>query len=172
MNVTLSALEVFEIAEQIERNGAKFYRRAATLFDDSEVCQLFNKLAGWEVEHENIFREVSKKVFGSDAAFRSFRSESALPDPKVMAGLAIFGIRMEPTEELSGKENQDDILKRAVEKEKDSIVFYNGLKDFLSDPADRAPVDRIITEEMKHIRVLHELLEKNVKTRSERNEKV
>lgn len=172
MNVTLSALDVFEIAEQIERNGAKFYRRAAALFDDSEVCQLFLKLADWEVEHEKIFRNMGKRMYGSNTASMSFRPEDALPDPKVMAGLAIFGIRAEPTEELNGKESQDDILKRAVEKEKDSIVFYNGLKDFLSDPADRAPIDRIIVEEMKHVRILHKLLDKNVKIRSERNEKV
>jgi rubrerythrin len=172
VNVTLSALEVFEIAEQIERNGAKFYRRAATLFGDSEVCQLFIKLADWEVEHEQIFRDMGKRMYGSNTASMSCRPESALPDPKVMAGLAIFGIRAEPTEELSGKESLDDILKRAVEKEKDSIVFYNGLKDFLSDPADRAAVDRILTEEMKHIRILHELLDKNAKIRSKRNEKV
>jgi len=172
MTISFHAEEVFEIAEQIERNGAKFYRRAAAIFDDSEICQLFVKLADWEVEHEKTFRDMRKRICGSNTTSMSFRPENALPDPKVMAGLAIFGIRAEPTEELNGKESRDDILKKAVEKEKDSIVFYNGLKDFLSDAVDRSPIDRIITEEMQHIKILHELLSKNVKIRSERNEKV
>jgi len=76
----------------------------------------------------------------------------------VMAGLAVFGIRAEPREELNGRENRVDILRRAVEKEKDSIVFYDGLKDFLSDATDREQVDRIIAEEMQHVRTLGESL--------------
>jgi rubrerythrin len=90
----------------------------------------------------------------------SFRSEETWPDPKVMAGLAIFGIQAEPTEELNGQEKQSDILRIAVEKEKDSIVFYNGLKDFLSVATDRDQIDRIIKEEMDHIRILHESIDR------------
>jgi rubrerythrin len=156
--VTLNAFEVFEIAERIERNGAKFYRRAAAIFDNPETCQLFLKLADWEGEHEKTFKDMKTKAFGSNTASMSFRPEETLPDPRVMAGLAIFGIRAEPTEGLNGNEDQNDILRRAVEKEKDSIVFYNGLKDFLSDSTDPSPIDHIIAEEMQHIRMLHELL--------------
>lgn len=156
MTVTFNAFEVFEIAEQIERNGAKFYHRAAAIFDDPDIRQLFLRLAEWETEHEKTFADMKKKILGSNVASMSFRSEETLPDPKVMAGLAIFGIRTEPTEELNGKEDHADILKRAIEKEKDSIVFYNGLKDFLSDATDQEQVDRIIAEEMRHIRILDE----------------
>jgi len=38
MTVALNAIEVFEIAEQIERNGAKFYRKAAELFNEPAIC--------------------------------------------------------------------------------------------------------------------------------------
>ena len=158
MSVALNASEVFEIAEQIERNGAKFYLRAAACFKNPDISKLFLRLAEWEVAHEKTFSAMKKRILESNAALLSFRPEETRPDPKVMAGLAIFGIRAEPMEELNGKENQDDILRRAVEKEKDSIVFYHGLKDFLSDAADRDHVDRIITEEMQHIRLLYKLL--------------
>ena len=156
--MALNADEIFEIAEQIERNGATFYRRAAAIFDDCEVRELFLKLAEWEIEHEKTFKDLKKKLFGSNTASMSFRPEQTLSEPRVMAGLAIFGIRAEPTEELNGNESQEDVLRRAVEKEKDSIVFYHGLKDFLSDTADRNPIDRIISEELQHIRILHESL--------------
>jgi len=171
MTVTLNALEVFEIAEQIERNGAKFYRRAAAIFNNPDISKLFLRLAEWETQHEKIFAEMKKKIFGSNTVSMSFRPGEKLPDPKVIAGLAIFGIRAEPTEELNGKESQDDILRRAVEKEKDSIIFYNGLKDFLSDAVDRDPIDRIITEEMQHIRILHESI-RTFRIRSEKHEKI
>ena len=162
MTVTLNAFEVFEIAERIERNGATFYRKAAAIFSEPDITQLFFKLAEWEVTHEQTFRGMKEKIFGSNTASMTFRPEETLPDPRVMAGLAIFSLRAEPTEELTGKETQNDILRRAVEKEKDSIVFYNGLKDFLSNPAERDSISRIINEEMQHIKLLHELLNKNV----------
>ncbi len=161
MTVMLNPLEIFEIAEQIERNAVTFYRRAATLFDDPDISERFLELAEWEAEHETTFMEMKQKMFGTNPALTSFRPGETKPDPKVMAGLAVFGIRAEPTEELNGRESQDDILRRAVEKEKDSIVFYNGLKDFLSNASDQDSIDSIITEEMKHIRILHESLNKN-----------
>jgi rubrerythrin len=172
VTVTLNPLEIFEIAEQIERNGVTFYRKAAALYEDPDASQLFLKLAEWEAEHEKTFAQMKQNMFGAHTAPMSFKSGETRLDPKMMAGLAIFGIRAEPTEELDGRENQDDILRKAVEKEKDSIVFYNGLKDFLSNAADRESIDRIITEEMRHIRILHESLNTNNTIRSESNEKV
>ncbi len=43
MGVEFNAFEAFEIAEKIERNGARFYRRAAELFDDPGLAKLFQK---------------------------------------------------------------------------------------------------------------------------------
>jgi rubrerythrin len=158
MAVTINAFEALEIAERIEQNGAKFYRRAAEIFDDPGVCALLLRLAAWENEHEKTFVTMKKQIVGSHNESTSFRPGETLPDPRVMAALAVFGIRAEPTEVLDGKETQTDILRQAVEREKDSIVFYSGLKDFLSDPADGGQIDRIILEEMQHIRILHESL--------------
>ena len=154
--------EAFEIAEQIERNGATFYRGAAAIFNDPDLGKLFVRLAEWETEHEQTFSAMKTQIAGPNSSSTSFGSEEPLPDPKVMAGLAVFGIRPDPTEELNGKEDQATILRKAVAKEKDSIVFYNGLKDFLSDAADRDQVDRIIAEEMQHIRILQESLNQNI----------
>ena len=38
MTVTFNAFEIFEIAEQIERNGTDFYIRAAELFEEPEIA--------------------------------------------------------------------------------------------------------------------------------------
>jgi rubrerythrin len=165
MTVTINAFQAFEIAERIERNGARFYRRAAEICEDPGVCKLLLELAAWEHEHEKIFITMREQILGPHNTSTSFRPEETLPDPRVMAGLAVFGIRAEPTEELDGQETQTDILQGAVEKEKDSIFFYNGLKDFLSDPADGGQIDRIITEEMQHVRILHESLKGLTETR-------
>ena len=38
MSTKFSADEIYEMAEQIERNGAAFYRKAAASFDDASIA--------------------------------------------------------------------------------------------------------------------------------------
>lgn len=158
MTVTFNAFEVFEIAEQIERNGTNFYIRAAELFDDTETCQMFLKLAEWEKQHEETFAKMKQQLSGQDRHESAPGADDLLPDPRVMAGMAVFGIRSNPAEELRGRQDKKDIIRRAVEKEKDSIAFYHGLKGFVSAEADKETIDEIIKEEMKHIVILDQSL--------------
>jgi rubrerythrin len=158
-SVQFNAFEAFEIAEQIERNGAKFYRRAAQVFGDSGLGNLFLELADWEKSHEKIFARMRKQLSEQGRELRTFRPEDRLlPDVQAMAGLAVFGIRPNPADELNGTESRRDVLEMAMEKEKDSIVYYTGLKDFVADIAGRDKIDEIIGEEMRHIRILRQSL--------------
>lgn len=159
MTVIFNAFEMFQIAEQIERNGAKFYRRAAEIFDDPRVRKLFTGLALWETQHEQVFVDMRKQLSEQSREMEAFKPEQTPPDPKAMAGLATFGIRSDPSDELSGTEGEVDILRKAIEKEKDSIVFYSGLKDFVPARAGKDKIDDIIKEEIRHIRILTQSLE-------------
>jgi rubrerythrin len=161
MTVTFNAFEVFEIAEQIERNGTNFYIRAAELFDDPDTCQMFLRLAEWEKEHEQTFAKMKQRLSEQCRQPSTPGPDDLLPDPRVMAGLAVFGIRSNPAEELRGRQNKTDIIRRAVEKEKDSIVFYHGLKEFVPANADKGKIDDIIKEEMRHIVILDQLLKQD-----------
>ena len=158
MTVTFNAFEVFEIAEQIERNGANFYIRAAELFEDPDICQMFLRLAEWEKEHEQFFAQMKQQLSEQNLQKNTSEAEDLLPDPRVMAGLAVFGMRSDPAEELRGRQEKTDIIRRAVEKEKDSVVFYHGLKEFVPAGADKAKIDDIIKEEMRHIVILDQSL--------------
>jgi rubrerythrin len=46
------------------------------------------------------------------------------------------------------------ILKAAVLAEKDSIVFYLGMKDLVPEGMGQSQLDDIIKEEMSHIKML------------------
>jgi rubrerythrin len=160
MAVKFNAFEIFEIAEKIERNGAKFYRRAAELFDDSRTRNMFLQLAGWEITHEQVFAEMRKELSEQGPELRTFEPENDVVfDAQSMAGLAVFGNRMDPSCELTGKESITDVLKSAIGKEEDSIVFYTGLADFVPAGAGKDRIDDIIKEEMRHIRILNESLQ-------------
>ena len=47
-----------------------------------------------------------------------------------------------------------EILKSAIEAEKDSIVFYLGMKEAVAEDLGKDRIDVIIKEEMGHIQVL------------------
>ena len=133
MAITFNAWEIFEVAEELERNGAKFYRRAAELFEDSRTRNMFLQLAEWETAHELVFADMRNELSAQGPEFRTFELENNVVfDAQSMAGLAVFGNRKDPSAELTGKESITDILKCAIEKEKDTIIFYTGLKDFVS----------------------------------------
>jgi rubrerythrin len=159
MSITFSALEVLEMAEQIERNGVKFYRKAARSISDRQMRQLFEDLANIEVEHGKVFAAMKEQL--SDEA-----RQPAVFDPEneaalylqAMAGGHVFDLRQDPSGLLKGTESVKDILKLAINAEKDSIVFYLGLKDFVSAKAGRDKVEAVIKEEMGHIAVLNQKL--------------
>ena len=158
MTVALNAFEVFEIAEQIERNGAKFYRKAAEQFNEPDIRRMFLELTDWETGHEQIFNDMGKQLSKPNDKTRNLESEKKQFDPKLMACLAVFGSGSEPIHKLRKIENIVEVLKRAIEKEKDSIAFYEGLKDFAPDGDDKNKVDDIIEEEMRHIKILNQAL--------------
>jgi rubrerythrin len=160
VKVAFNAFEVFEIAEQIERNGTRFYIRAAELFDERRICRTFLRLAEWEKEHERTFAGMKQRLAEQEPAAKTPGPDDLLPDPRVMAGMAVFGLRPDPGEELGDKANKKDIICMALEKEKDSIVFYHGLKEFVPDGADKDKINDIIKEEMKHVVILGHALNK------------
>jgi len=163
MDIEFNAFEAFEIAEKIERNGAKFYRKAAHLFNEASIRALFLQLADWEIKHEEIFANMRKQLSEQSRQLRTFKPEdNSLLDVQAMAGLAVFGINPDPSKEFTGKDSKKDIFKKAIEKEKDSIVYYTGLKSFVPDRAGKDKIDDIIKEEMHHICILNQSLEQRL----------
>jgi rubrerythrin len=166
MDIEFNAFEVFEIAERIERNGARFYRRAADLFD-ADTAKMFLDLANWETEHVQVFSDMRKQLSGLSQELRTFKPEdNILLDAQAMAGLAVFGIRPDPSGELTGKEDKVDVLRKAIEKEKDTIVYYTGLKDFVPVRAGKDKIEDIIKEEMRHISILSQSLQQRKEVQS------
>ena len=158
MVMPFNADEVFEMAEQIERNGAKFYRAAAEKFP--EVSQVLSDLAAMEDEHEKTFAAMRAELSGTEADPPVFDPDGkAQMYLRVMADEHVFNIKADPIEQLAGQETPEDVLKMAIGLEKDSIAFYVGLKEAVSRRAGKDKVEAIIKEEIGHIATLSQELE-------------
>jgi len=157
MGITLNADEIFEIAEQIERNGAKFYRAAAE--KASAVRQVLLALAADEDEHLKTFQTMRAQLKSSEQQPDVFDPDGqAQMYLQAMADGHIFDIKADPAEKLTGQETAENILKLALDVERDSIAYYVGVKDYVPVKAGRDKVENVIREEMRHIAILNDKL--------------
>jgi rubrerythrin len=149
MKLYYSQEEALQLAVRIEDRGADFYRKAAAGSKDPETAALFVKLAEYEVEHGKYFLSLL------DAKYPNFEPSPLAGDLFALADTAVFpdgpeGVPSGPAE----------ALKMAIGFEKDSVLFYLGLKEAVNDPAGADGIGRIIREEMSHISALSALLKK------------
>ncbi len=149
MSYDFNADEVFEMAEQMERNGAKFYRGAAETTADPSNKELLIGLSKMEETHEKIFETMRAELKAAEKASTVF-------DPSGEASLylrALVDSRVFFKKEIDAT-SIVEILKSAIEAEKDSIVFYLGMKEAVPKNLGRDRIEAIIKEEMGHIRLL------------------
>ncbi len=144
-----TANDVFEMAEQLERNGAKFYQDAAQHTDNPEYKKLLEGLSQMEVEHEKIFVKLRSELSGNETASTVFdpQNESVL----YLRALADTKVFFEKEIDFSSMKS---VLKAAILAEKDSIVFYLGIKEMVPEKYGKDKLDKIIKEEMGHIKIL------------------
>jgi len=149
MSYDFNANEVFEMAEQMERNGAKFYRDAAETAADASNKELLIGLSKMEEAHEKIFESMRAELTAAEKTSTVFdpSGESALYLRALVDSRVFFKKDIDVTSIV-------EILKSAIEAEKDSIVFYLGMKEAVPEKLGRNRIENIIKEEMGHIRVL------------------
>jgi rubrerythrin len=155
MGIDFNADEVFEIAVQIERNGAKFYRTVAEKVTDESKKQLLIDLAEMEDEHEETFKSLRKELTLDQKVQTTFDPEGE--SERYLRALADTRVFYEKDVDTTSIK---EILKAAITAEKDSIVFYLGMKGVVPANLGKEKLDDIIKEEMGHISLLSkELLE-------------
>jgi len=160
METRFNIFEILEIAEQIERNGARFYLKTADLFRDPELRDLYTRLASWRAKHMKIWARMRKRFSDKTGEFGTFDPDNyVLSNPEVMAGLAMFGTKTGSGMWLTGRESKQEIIRDAIRRTNDVIIFYRGLKDFARDQASEMTIEDIIKEERRHIRMLNDLLQ-------------
>ena len=157
MSYLFNADEVFEIAVQIEKNGAAFYRKAARLFSDKDRRQTLLELAEMEDNHEKTFEAMRAQLAGPE-------QEGGGADPDDQAALylkmfsdnQVFDITKDPGEFITETTSLGEILMKAIGCERESILFYVGIKSIVPEALGRDKIDVIIREEVGHITVLND----------------
>ena len=149
MAFDFNASDVFEMAKEIERNGAAFYTNAAGQVDNPDQKKLLLDLAKMEEEHEETFKTMEAELTAKEQAETVFDPENeALQYLKALADTRVFFEKDVDTSSMQG------ILKTALSAEKDSIVFYLGMKELVPEKYGKNRLEGIIKEEMSHVRLI------------------
>lgn len=155
MATKFSVNEVLEMAARIEANGGRFYRKAAKLHVSAR--DLLNEIARQEDVHQKVFTEMRRALTPSE---QGALAEDLYGDTdlylKAMVENQSFDINKDPAEFITGSESLADIFNIAIGLEKDSIIFYLGLKPLVPPAMGREKLDAIVKEEMKHVAWLNQ----------------
>lgn len=149
MSYDFNAEDILKMAMEIEKNGASFYRSSAGKVDDPSAKRLLLHLASMEDDHEKTFSTMMVSLSGAE-------KESTVFDPAGEAALYLKALADTRVffEKKIDSDDMEDILKEAITAEKDSILFYLGMKDLVPESLGKGRIDAIIKEEMSHIQTL------------------
>jgi rubrerythrin len=157
MAIHYNAREVFEIGIQIERNGARFYRLAADRARDTRVKDTFLRLARMEDDHERLFGNLLSRLPPDAGPVDGYDpDEQAVRHLHAAAGTHVFNVRGGAPQRMGGMTTPQEVLRAAMEFEKDSIVCFLGMRDMVPENLGRAHIEALISEEMDHIATLAE----------------
>lgn len=161
MAIGFNADEVLEVAIRIEEKGAAFYRKAAGLQSDVEDREFLEKLAAMEEGHKTTFAEMRNTLTDKEKGGKVFDPQDEL-SLYLSAMADTHGGEGSPSaaDSLTGAETMEEVLTVAIGLEKESVLFYLGLKDMVPPKYGLDKIDDIIREERSHIAQLTGLLGK------------
>jgi rubrerythrin len=150
-----NAKEILEMAEKIEQNGYRFYRQAAADVKDESIKKFLLELADMEVAHEKVFQEMKTRLSDQEKAEVVFDPfEETIAYIQALADTRVFYEKEIDTTSVEA------VLMAGIAAEKESIVFYLGMKDMVPAGQGKDKIESIIKEEMQHIRVINNQLMK------------
>ncbi|MGB2863680.1 MAG: hypothetical protein WBC05_10185 [Sedimentisphaerales bacterium] len=152
MEAEFGVLEVLKIAERLEHNGRQFYTKMAKLFIEARCKDLCEDLADWRAGRELTLMKQRKQFHEQKAGFMpNNASDYFRTHPDVIADLSVFADKFYPPHTLTGHESLSEIVKDAVTRTREAVIFYRGLKDFARNQETRALINQFIEEEIRYI---------------------
>lgn len=156
MENVFSASEIVKMGIEIERNGQDFYNGLMQKTRDIKLQDIFSLLAQEEEKHIHAFEDILKATqAGQD---RGMESDDYYAYMRSLSEQYVF------TKENTGKgiaasiRDEKEAIEKAINFEKESIIFYDGIKKVVLE-SEKKIVDALIEQEKNHLERLSALKE-------------
>jgi len=146
--------EIVEIGIQIEKNGKDFYNILASKSKTGEAAEIFKYLSGEEEKHIAVFRKILDTTDKYEP--QGIDADQYFAYMSTLASEYVFTQRDKGAEIAKGIKNDLEATDTGIKFEKDSIVFYEGMKKTVPD-YDLKILDALIAQEQSHLRQLVDL---------------
>jgi rubrerythrin len=152
---SLSAGELLDLAIQMERRGATFYKACAKASLGPPIVLVFEHLKAAEQDHARIFAKMKKTL--TEEALGETDSTSARGFIEKLIGDRIAPETERVLNIVPELFDPVDAVEFAIELERKSILLYSAMNQ-LVHLTEKEVIERIISEEHNHVRSLVDLL--------------
>ncbi len=150
------ANDVVLAAVEIEKRGEEFYLHLIDQAEDTKIRKVYEHLAREEVKHKAIFEGLYNRLSKVQLPAWSNTKEYLTYLNALIDSHPLF--RYSELEEMKTKvENRKDALHMAIQFEKESILFFMEMREFVPD-SEKEFITQCIEEERDHLRQLNEML--------------
>jgi len=154
MGNVFAGSEIVEIGVQIEKNGRDFYATLAGRSKDKKAKDIFEYLAGEEEKHIATFQKILDSV-------HKYEPHESYPGEyfaymNALASEHVFTQKDKGAEVAKRTKHDKEAIDLGIGFEKDSIIFYEGMKKVVPEH-DHKIVSALIEQEQEHLRKLSEL---------------
>ncbi len=151
-----NADEIYQMAEDIEDHGSRFYEAARDAANKPEIRELLGRLAEMERNHKTRFTRMREELPECDQRNEiSLSLEEASENSDYLKALAESRVFGKTEAKAIADLPENDLLIRALDLEKDSIIFLLELKEMAASLCGKDDIDTIIREELNHIRMIN-----------------
>jgi len=148
-------IEAAKIAQNMESSGLAFYQQAAAKTRNPKVRETFLQLVEDEKGHLETFEELEEIL-------QARRNDGAgyTDDPELGAYIdrllqtQVFCEKCTTGKMVAMASDDCEALAVGMQAERDSIVFYQEMLDFVDSGEAKEAFERILKEERRHLRTL------------------
>lgn len=154
MGNLFSGSEVVELGVQIEKNGKDFYDAVIEKSKSNKAKKIFQYLSGEEAKHIVTFKSILESV-------KKYEPPESYPGEyfaymNALAGDYVFTQKGKGKEVAEKAKGDKDAVALGIKFEKDSVIFYEHMKDVVPDD-EHEVVNELITQELGHLKRLYKL---------------
>ena len=155
MGNIFSGSEIVELGIQIEKNGQEFYNTLTDQAKKEEAKEIFKYLSGEEEKHIAVFQGMLEKLGETYEPPQAYIDEY-YGYMKTLASGYVFTQKNKGKELARETKSDKEAVDLGISFEKESILFYVGLKEAVPK-GDQGIVDALIKEEQGHLKKLSDL---------------
>jgi len=149
MAEVFNANEIFNIGVQIEKNGKEFYLEAQKRTSDPFLKKMFAQLAVWEGNHAELFEQLRANIPTNANSQIEYDPDNMIHlYLKAVADNKLF---VNQDYAIDSCETQLEILKKALNFERESVVLYSSMKELVPQNLGKDEIDKLVIEELKHV---------------------